>query len=100
MMVQLMEAWFLADPEALATFYGAGFRANALPGNACVEAIAKDDVLRAIANAIRDTNKPRYHKIHHAAAILERLDVERVRRAAPHCERFFSFLETQLSEAM
>jgi hypothetical protein len=30
LMVELMESWFLADPEALAAFYGQGFAASAI----------------------------------------------------------------------
>ena len=40
LMVQAMEAWFLADREALANFYDGGFLANSLPGSPTnVEAI-------------------------------------------------------------
>ncbi len=44
-MVQAMEAWFLADREALANFYDGGFLANSLPGSPTnVEAVLKDDL--------------------------------------------------------
>src|SRR6266404_5373349 len=43
-MVQLMEAWFLADIEALERYYGRGVTA-ALRGNPDVEEIHKADVL-------------------------------------------------------
>jgi hypothetical protein len=44
-MVQAMEAWFLADREALAEFYGNGFSAQNLPGSPTnIEAIPKDDL--------------------------------------------------------
>ena len=50
LMVQTMEAWFLADPEALAAYYGQHFGAKALPGRENVEQIAKSD---ASASALR-----------------------------------------------
>lgn len=37
LMVQCMENWLLADKEALAAYFGHGFRANALPANPRVE---------------------------------------------------------------
>ena len=43
LMVQCMEAWFLADKEALSAFYGNGFREGALPKNPEIEKIAKED---------------------------------------------------------
>ena len=41
LMVQCMEAWFFADKQALATYFGDGFNENALSGEAEVEKIAK-----------------------------------------------------------
>ena len=40
-MVELMEAWFLADREALAEYYGKGFRPNAIGNTADVERVSK-----------------------------------------------------------
>ncbi len=31
LMTQMMETWIIADPGALCTYYGKGFRENALP---------------------------------------------------------------------
>ena len=41
LMVQCMEAWFLADREALIEFYGQGFLAGSLPGQPNIEQIPK-----------------------------------------------------------
>ncbi|MBM4031795.1 MAG: DUF4276 family protein [Planctomycetes bacterium] len=92
LMVQLMEAWLIADPDALARFYGQGFRPNAIPASPNVEQVAKADVERSLAAATRGTTKGEYHKTRHAPALLGRVDVARVRQAAPHCERLFSRL--------
>ena len=42
-MVQCMEAWFLADKDSLAAYYGNNFKQNALPARPDIENIAKDD---------------------------------------------------------
>src|SRR6266480_6551154 len=41
LMVQMMEAWVIADTEALEQFYGQGFYVGSIPGNANVEQIQK-----------------------------------------------------------
>jgi len=92
LMVQLMEAWLIADTDALASYYGQGFRPNAIPASPNVERVAKADVERSLAAATRETTKGEYHKTRHAPAILGLLDAALVRRAAPHCERLFSRL--------
>lgn len=91
-MVQMMEAWFLADPEALAVYYGQRFGAQALPGRGNVEQIAKADVERSLKEATRKTQKGEYHKIRHGAELLARIDPAKVRKRAPHCERLLATL--------
>ena len=41
LMVQSMEAWFIADKEALGKYYGQGFHVNSLPARQNVEDIPK-----------------------------------------------------------
>jgi len=66
-MVEIMEAWFLADPEALEGYYKSHhFRTSALKRNAKVEEIPKSDVLACLADATKETPKGRYHKVKHA----------------------------------
>ena len=89
LMVQLMESWLVADRDALRAFYGPGLNENPLPGLADVELIDKADVLGALEDATRRTQKGRYHKIRHGAKLMGRVDVDRVRRAARHCDRLF-----------
>jgi hypothetical protein len=91
-MVQIMEARFLADQEALHAYYGSDLQANALPPNPRVEAIPKADVLRGLKAATVRSTKGGYHKGAHAARILERLDPSRVRQGAHHCERLVTLL--------
>lgn len=92
LMVQMMEAWFLADPEALTAYYGQYFGAKALPSRPNVEQIAKADVERSVKEATKRTRKGEYHKIRHGAELLARIDPEKVRKRAPHCERLLATL--------
>ncbi|MDF0552275.1 DUF4276 family protein [Kamptonema sp. UHCC 0994] len=64
LMVQAMEAWFIADVEALKKFYGQGFKENSIPKNLNVETIDKDSLEPSLKAATRDTkSKGEYHKI-------------------------------------
>jgi hypothetical protein len=97
LMVQAMEAWFMADPDALASFYGNGFVTSALPRTQNVENIPKSDLLPALKRATHGTSKGEYHKTRHAFDILARLDPEKVRRRAPHCDRLFETIHRYLA---
>jgi hypothetical protein len=98
-MVQLMEAWFLADPEALALYYGKDFASNALKKNRRVEEIPKADLLKCLKQATRKTQKGIYHKTAHAPRILELLDPDKVRKAAPECDRLFREILTEIENS-
>lgn len=97
-MVQLMEAWFLADMEALNAFYGQGFRKNVLAGNPHVEEVPKADVLSSLKQATRDTGKGTYHKTKHAPEILMGVDPNKVKAAAPNCKRLFDTVLERLQQ--
>ena len=97
-MVQLMEAWFLADPDALQHYYGQHFKAAALQKNPRVEEIPKGDVLTCLKEATKDTQKGSYHKTKHAPLILERISPDRLKQAAPNCRRMFSAVLAKLDE--
>lgn len=96
LMVQAMEAWFVADPEALAEFYGEGFRKKALPAREKVEEVAKDEVLASLKRATQKTTKGRYHKILHGAKLLQVIDQAKVQARAPQCKRLFETLSKAL----
>ena len=98
LMVQAMEAWFMADIDTLKRFYGQGFKENAIPKNINVETIEKDSLEPSLKAASRDTkSKGEYQKIQHASKLLEMLDVDKVRKASLECDRIFINL-TQLME--
>lgn len=95
LMTQLMESWFLADREALADYYGGGFRSSSLPGNPQIEEISKDSVIRGLECATRNTRKGTYNKGLHSFHILARIDPARVRHVSPCAERLFNMLSTK-----
>ena len=92
LMVQTMETWIVADPDALAVYYGQGFRANALPSRRNLEEEDKTEVASALHRATERTRKGEYHKIRHAADLLALIDPAKARRRCRHCERLFATL--------
>ncbi len=57
-----METWFVADQKALGSFFGPGWRENALPKWPQLEAISKPEVLDALDKATAACGKRRYAK--------------------------------------
>jgi hypothetical protein len=92
LMVQAMEAWIVADPEALADYYGQKFQRNALPTRPNLEEEPKADCANKLSAATRPTQKGEYQKIRHAADLLARISSEKVRSRCPHAEIMFSTL--------
>jgi len=97
LMIQITEAWFLADVDALVRFYGSGFEPNRLPRNPDIEAVPKADVLDGLTRASEDTVKGRYHKIRHGTKLLKLIDVDKVRKKAESCDRLFTVLGARIS---
>ena len=96
LMVQVMEAWFLADQHALADYYGQGFLAASLPRQPNIELISKKDVFRALEHASKSTKtKGAYHKTKHGFDLLERIDPDLVRVASAHAERLLALLQRE-----
>ena len=93
LMVQTMETWIVADPDALSRYYGQNFNGNVLPRRTNLEEVAKKDFARILNQATERTTKGRYHKIRHASELLKRIDVERVKARCPHCVRMFREIE-------
>lgn len=91
LMVQVMETWMVADPEALAAYYGQGFRANALPTRQDLEEKSKVEIVDALKRATEGTQKGRYHKTAHAD-LLAWIDPEKSRQRCRHCMRLFETL--------
>ena len=98
-MVEAMESWFHADKDALQRFYGDGFHKKAMKSNQNVEEISKRDLLDGIKAATKNTTKGAYHKTKHAPDLLAVIEPNRVRAAAPNCERIFQMVLARLYDA-
>jgi hypothetical protein len=95
LMVQTMEAWFLADRAVLGAFFGKEFRENALPAaTAKIEKVSKSDLNDRLGNATRSTQKGTYSKGEHSFDLLAKIDLMRVCKASPWAKRFVSELQT------
>lgn len=95
LMVQAMEAWFLADRQLLDAFYNGGFLSNSLPGNPNIEAIRKEDLEPRLKHASRPTKtKGEYQKVKHGFALLALIDPEKVEKASTHAKHFNDFLRS------
>jgi hypothetical protein len=55
LMVQCMEAWFLADINALAEYYGQSFNKNPFDKDFRIEKISKHEIFKALEQATRNT---------------------------------------------
>ena len=96
-MVQTMEAWIVADGDALATYYGQGFHRTSLPSSTNLESVPKRDIEQSLKVATRKTTKGEYHKIRHASQLLARINQCRVRERCEGCRRFLDYLTLTLA---
>jgi len=88
LMAQVMEAWFLADWEAVSQFYGQGFKASAKP-NQAIEKISKEAIYDALEKATKECKtKARYGKSAHSFKLLGLISSDKVIEASPWAKRF------------
>ena len=92
LMVQFMETWIIADPEAVEAYYGKGFRKKAIPAATDPERVGKSQVLAALKQATAATRRRRYDKTRDAPELLKRLDSRRVAARCRGCARLFAAL--------
>lgn len=90
LMVEAMENWFLADPEALRRFYGARFKAPAATTN--VETVSKAEALKRLAAATKSTSRGTYDKGSHAFELLATIDPAKLHAGSKWAARFFDTL--------
>ena len=91
LMTQTMEAWIVADRDALATYYGQGFKANCLPTRQELDEEPKADLERKLKDATRDTAKGSYYdkKVEHAADLLGDIRAKEVRKRCASARALF-----------
>lgn len=78
MMVVVMETWFLADPEALAEYFGKKFNPDKLPANPELEKVPKPQVYSSLKAASKDTKKGDYSKGKHSFDLLGLIDPKKI----------------------
>ena len=92
LMVQCMEAWFVADRQSLSDYFGKEFKAAALPARD-VEAIAKDDLEPMLKQATKSCSKGSYNKGRHSFELLGCLDPSKVVDSSCHARRLIDALK-------
>lgn len=94
-MVQAMEAWFIADPRALASHFGNGFGTGSLPNPQNAESISPNGLTNSINQALRaigGRRRRKYDKVRDGARLLALIDEATVRRNCPSFGRLMDFL--------
>ena len=91
LMVQCMEAWFVADRQSLGDYFGKEFKAAALPARD-VEAIAKDDLEPMLKQATKSCSKGSYNKGRHSFELLGCLEPSKVMNSSCHARRLIDTL--------
>jgi hypothetical protein len=94
LMVECMENWFLADRDALKTFYGQRFKADRLPARADIESVSKQEVFDSLEQAGKECKKGKYSKGTHAFKILEAIDPHKVMEVSGWARRFVETLQS------
>jgi hypothetical protein len=97
LMVQCMEAWIVADREAVTEFYGQGFLPSAMPTRQDLEEEPKQSLYDALKRATLRTQKGEYGKIAHASALLKRLHPERVAKRCPCFANLTAWLDSTIA---
>jgi hypothetical protein len=93
LMTQAMEAWFHADKDALARYYGQDFRAASLRQQKDIENIPKNELFAGMRQATRDCKKGEYSKGEHSFQILAVIDPAKVRDASAHASMLLDVLD-------
>lgn len=98
LMVQCMEAWFLADRQTLQTFFGQGFNVNVLPAAANpIEDVPKQQIYQSLANATKNCKtKAPYGKGEHSFKLLALIDPRKVTAASGWAKHFVDEMKKQM----
>ena len=85
LMVQVMETWFMADPKALQTYFGAHFTTNAIRKWPRLEDLPLETVFDALKKATAKCSKV-YAKGKVAFELLKHINAALVEAACPHAK--------------
>ncbi|PID78127.1 MAG: hypothetical protein CSB21_02180 [Deltaproteobacteria bacterium] len=95
LMVQCMEAWFLADRKALQGFFKQGFNENALPSQEKeIESVDRKNIYKSLSKATKYCKtKTQYDKGKHSFQILACISPDLIAAASPWAKRFLDILK-------
>jgi hypothetical protein len=96
LMTQCMEAWIVADADALGSFYGKGFHLRALSKRHVLDEEPKAAVYAGLEAATKDTQKGSYGKIKHASELLKRIRPAVVGARCASFQHFTRWLDAAL----
>jgi len=97
LMVQMMEAWFLADVDAVKAYYRHGFSDSKFPSDSeDIEKISKTRIKEILTKAADETAKAGYSKGRDSFAILELLDPSKVEARSNWAKRFIYLLKEKI----
>ena len=98
LMVQFMEYWFVADPDALEEYYDdtRGFRKNALSKASNIEDVDQDTLMDGLENATRGTKKGPYDKGRDSHAILKLVDPDKIAARSPWVDRLLQMARKKI----
>ena len=104
LMVQCMEAWFMADREAVVKYFNEGVKIGHLPANEDIEVISKEKITASLGKAAREVRKTRgtekqgYDKVHDGFSLLAVINPEKVCKASRHARRLMDTLKIRLRD--
>ena len=100
LMVQMMESWFLADPDSLKVFFGADFNSDSLPSKTDpIESIRKRRVFTLLKEASQgSTSEGTYKKGAHSFELLSCICPDKVTKRSPWARRFVDELRKRITE--
>ena len=94
--IQVMESWFLADPNAIQKALGSCVNTSKVPKWNSIESVPKADVLHKISSLTKPCGTGKHYDHAHpprlASRILRHLDREAVQGKSPECKRFLTTL--------
>ena len=93
LMVQAMEAWLIADRDALRQFFGQGFNENRLPRQSDPEQIPQNRLESSLKDASADCGR-RYAKGTVSFEILGQVDASKVEERCSHAKALFCYLRS------
>ena len=93
LMVQAMEAWLMADRDALREHFGRGFNENRLPEQSAPEQIPLDRLESSLKDASSGCGR-QYAKGTVSFEILGRVDASKVEERCSHAKALFGYLRS------